>query len=160
MKRFVRMGTTLALGVVLGTPAALSAPPAYSDDRSTPEALVQSLYNAINRKEYLRAWSYFQPGATPAYTAFKAGYADTASVEVKLGKASAEGATGSVQTRLPVTIRAHQSDGTSTVFAGCYTLVQVDPSVQDAPPFRPIQIAMAHLQASTSGFDNAAPTCK
>lgn len=150
----------LTLITALSAPAALAAPPAYEDDRSTQEALVQSFYNAINRKEYLRAWSYFQSGSAPDYATFKSGYSDTMAVELKLGETSSEGAAGSVQFKLPVAIRAHQSDGSSTVFEGCYTVVQVDPSVQDAPPFRPIQIASAHLYASSSGFDSASPTCK
>ena len=31
----------------------------YLDNRTDSVALVRSLYNAINRKEYARAWSYY-----------------------------------------------------------------------------------------------------
>lgn len=149
----------LTLTAVLIAPAALAAPPAYSDDRSTPEAVVQSLYNAINRKEYLRGWSYFQPGAAAGYSEFKSGYGTTESVDLKLGKTVSEGAAGSVQTKVPVAIYAHQADGSSKVFLGCYTLIQVDPSLQDDPPFRPIQISAAHLSASSNTFEEAVPSC-
>ncbi|WP_052261422.1 hypothetical protein [Ruegeria sp. ANG-S4] len=133
--------------------------PDYMDDRSSAEDVVQSLYNAINRSEYLRAWSYFQSGAAPNYADFKSGYNDTRSVELRLGQAVSEGAAGSIETRIPVVIRSHLTDGTHAVFEGCYTLVQVDPSVQDAPPFRPIQISAGHLKKSSSSFEAAAPSC-
>ena len=44
---------------VLATASAGAAEPAYLDDRSDAASLVQSLYNAINRHEYARAWDYF-----------------------------------------------------------------------------------------------------
>ncbi|WP_170763676.1 hypothetical protein [Ruegeria lacuscaerulensis] len=120
---------------------------------------MHSLYSAINRNEYLRAWSYFQSGAAPAYAAFKSGYSNTEKVELRLGKAKSEGAAGSVQTKLPVAIRTHQSDGSSKVFEGCYTLIQVDPSVQDMPLFHPIQISEAHLTPSSDAFSSVNPAC-
>ena len=42
----------------------------YVDDRSDGAALVRSLYNAINRKEYARAYGYF--GASKPVGEFKA----------------------------------------------------------------------------------------
>ena len=80
---------------------------AYLDDRSSAPALVKSLYNAINRKEYGRAWDYF--GAQkPAkdYDAFVAGYANTKEVRVMVGDVSAEGAAGSSFYSVPVAILA------------------------------------------------------
>lgn len=69
----------------------------YVDDRSDGAALVRSLYNAINRKEYARAYGYF--GASKPVGEFKAfaeGYAKTVSVEAKFGKVLTEGAAGSI----------------------------------------------------------------
>lgn len=143
----------------LGVPLVLAASPVYTDDRSTPAGVVQSFYNAINRAEYLRAWSYFKSAAAPAYASFKSGYGDTLSVEVKLGKPRSEGAAGSVQTKLPVALLAHHADGSSSLFEGCYTLIQIDPSIQDAPPFRPIEITSAHLTASSGSLGSATPSC-
>ncbi|HVY51583.1 MAG TPA: hypothetical protein VHA07_08475, partial [Devosia sp.] len=52
----------------LAVSPALAAPPAYLDDRSTPEAVIASFYNAINRQEYARAWSYYEDGeGVPAF---------------------------------------------------------------------------------------------
>ncbi|TIR87704.1 MAG: DUF1176 domain-containing protein, partial [Mesorhizobium sp.] len=39
--------------------SALAAEAAYIDDRSSAEAVVRSLYSAINRHEFARAWGYF-----------------------------------------------------------------------------------------------------
>lgn len=150
---------SLTLIAALSAPFAMASPPAYEDDRSSTEAVVQSFYNAINRKEYLRAWSYFESSAAPAYATFKLGFTQTKAVDMKLGEVEAEGAAGSVQTKLPIAIQAHQSDGSRTVFEGCYILVQVNPSIQDTPPFRPIQIASAHLSESASDFDSVNLRC-
>ena len=52
-----------AFAIDQSLPAATEEAPAaqadYMDDRSTPVSLIGSLYNAIDRHEYLRAWSYF-----------------------------------------------------------------------------------------------------
>jgi hypothetical protein len=136
-------------------PALAQEPPAYVDDRSDPASLMRSYYNAVNRQEYARAWSYFaQPPAD--YAAFAAGYAETAQVELALGTPVSEGAAGSVYTALPMAIRATDSTGSVRVFAGCATLRQVQGAVQD-PPFRPIQIEAAHLAPTEAAFENAVP---
>src|SRR5690606_31087041 len=107
----------------------------YLDDRSSAEALVHSLYNAIDRREYARAWSYF--GETkPAgdFDSFAKGYADTESVEVRAGDVAEEGAAGSIFFAVPVAILATDKAGGQKVFAGCYTLRQVSGQIQE-PPF-------------------------
>src|SRR5690349_21692340 len=66
----------------------LAAQPAYVDDRSTAASLVRSYYNAINRQEYARAYTYFGDNNAPqSYSSFAAGYADTVSVTVATGSA-------------------------------------------------------------------------
>ena len=74
---------------------AQSAP--YLDDRSNADALVRSLYNAIDRKEYARAWDYFvEKKPARDFAAFVSGYQNTQTVGVKTGSVSEEGAAGSV----------------------------------------------------------------
>ena len=75
-----------------------SAVPAYLDDRSTPEQVVTSMYNAINRQEYLRAHSYYDPGTAPEWPAFREGYQNTASVRLRTGEIITEGAAGTTVT--------------------------------------------------------------
>lgn len=134
----------LALAALLLAPAAL-AEPAYLDDRSDPAALIRSYYNAVARQEYARAWSYYaEPKPASGYDAFAAGYADTATVEVAIGEVASEGAAGSIYSTVPVAVTAAAADGATRGFAGCYTIVQVQPAVQE-PPFRPLEITAAHL---------------
>ena len=53
--------------------------PRYLDDRSDAVSALRSLFNAINRKEYVRAYSYWEAGAQglPSFDRFQTGYADT-----------------------------------------------------------------------------------
>ncbi|AZO68732.1 DUF1176 domain-containing protein [Mesorhizobium mediterraneum] len=141
---------------VTGQPVLAAAAP-YVDDRSDAEAVIRSLYSAINRQEFARAWDYF--GDTkPAkdFGAFVKGYDGTESVDVKTGGVSEDGAAGSIYYNVPVAIRATAKDGSENVFAGCYTLRQVNASIQE-PPFRPIFIDKGALKPSKADFENAMP---
>jgi len=135
---------TLAL-LAIALPALAQEPPQYLDDRSTPQAVVQSYYNAINRTERARAHSYYHPGNAPPYEDWAAGYAHTASVELVLGEVSAEGAAGSTYYNLPVALAATSDTGAVTRFSGCYILRLVNPGVQSVP-FSPMHIEQAHLE--------------
>ena len=87
------------------------------DDRSTAETLIDSFYNAINRREYGRAYGYWQTGAAglPPYEAFAQGYTATSAVQVGYGVIT--GDTGAGQTRYSVPIRiTAQTSGGGAVF--------------------------------------------
>ena len=74
MPRSLLTGLFLCLATPgLADPAAAD----YVDDRSSAERKVVSLYNAIGRHEYLRAWSYFRPDPGRPYEAFRTGYEDS-----------------------------------------------------------------------------------
>lgn len=129
----------------------------YVDDRSDAAGVIRSLYSAINRHEFARAWGYF--GDTkPAkdFDAFVKGYDGTDTVEVKTGAVSDEGAAGSIYYSVPVAIRATDKKGEAKVFAGCYTVRQVNAQAQE-PPFQPIFIDKGALKPSTSDFAEAVP---
>ncbi|MEO5808185.1 hypothetical protein [Devosia sp.] len=135
-------------------PASGQDRPDYLDDRSTASSVVASFYNAINRQEYSRAYSYFGIDAAGAsYEDFKAGYADTASVSVKTGAEISDGAAGSTYYTLPVAIDAQSRAGKHKVFAGCYTLRLVQPAVQDTPQFSPLHIEKAALKVAKGSLD-------
>ncbi|RUU11721.1 DUF1176 domain-containing protein [Mesorhizobium sp. M6A.T.Ca.TU.002.02.2.1] len=141
---------------VTGQPV-LAAEAPYVDDRSDAEAVIRSLYSAINRQEFARAWDYF--GDTkPAkdFGAFVKGYDGTERVDVKTGAVSDDGAAGSIYYNVPVAIRATAKDGSENIFAGCYTLRQVNAQIQE-PPFRPIFIDKGALKPSKADFENAMP---
>ncbi|MBS9722290.1 hypothetical protein JYU29_16465 [Tianweitania sp. BSSL-BM11] len=134
--------------------------PAYRDDRSTAQTVVESLYNAVERQEYLRAWSYFrdEPGR-PSFEAFAAGYENTAHIRLRLGESSDEGAAGSIYTTLPAVIEATDKSGTKAVFAGCYLLRLVQPAMQATPPFIPLGIVKGELKPTQASFPEAQGSC-
>jgi hypothetical protein len=146
------------IAAVIAVPA-IAAPPAYLDDRSTATALVRSFYNAINRHEYARAYTYFGDSAAPQpYATFAAGYADTAAVTVATGTASSDGAAGSIYYTLPVAIDAVSTGGTHKQFAGCYTTRLVEPANQD-PPVTPMFIYQAKLSPAHGPITALLPHC-
>ena len=129
----------------------------YLDDRSSAATIVKSLYNAVNRKEYARAWDYFGD-QKPAedVEAFAKGYENTTQVEVTTGDVASEGAAGSVFYHVPVAIQSSDTDGSTRVFAGCYTARLVNPAIQE-PPFRPLHIEKGSLKPSDLAYKAAVP---
>ena len=137
----------IALALVALTAPALAASPGYLDDRSSPESVVASFYNAISRQEYARAWSYYADGeGVPKFEAFVTGYQNTASVTLTRGAPSGEGAAGSTYWYLPVSLDAVDTAGKHSYFAGCYTLRLANPQIQAEPPFQPLHIVEGHLK--------------
>jgi hypothetical protein len=152
--------STLALLVAsLAAPALAQDQPAYLDDRSTAEAVISSFYNAIDRQEYARAWSYYEDGqGVPKFKAFVDGYQATKSVAATLGKTAEDGAAGSTYYTVPVSIDAVDTAGKHAYFAGCYTLRLASPSNQAVPPFRPLHIVEGHLKKATGAGASFVPT--
>ena len=147
----------------VGTPAPRPIdPPAtidssvYLDDRSDGTALLRSFYNAINRREYLRAYSYWQdPSALPTLDAFGQGYDATKSVTLTTGEVSIGAAAGNRYDRVPATIIATMNDGSQQTFAGCYQLHLASPDAQAEPPFRGFGIERATIARVAAGTDPA-----
>src|SRR6185437_12487561 len=137
---------------------AFAAEPAYLDDRSTAASLVRSFYNAVNRQEYARAYTYFGANPPQPYSSFVNGYAGTAFVTVATGAAISDGAAGSIYYTLPVAIDARQSNGTHKQFAGCYVTRLVQPTIQD-PPVEPMFIYKATLNVAHGNIRALLPHC-
>ena len=138
--------------LLLTAPALAQDEPDYLDDRSTPEAVISSYYNAINRAEYARAYSYFGADFAPGYDRWAAGYADTSRVDVSFGQSAQEGAAGSIYWTLPVKLDVTTTDEQHSYYAGCYTLRLAQPAVQ-APPFQPLHIVSGNLEkVDAQGF--------
>ena len=129
------------------TASAASADPRYLDDRSSPEALIRSLYNAINRHEYARAWDYFETQPAKDFATYVKGFEGTASVKLVTGIETGDGAAGSIFFNMPVAIAARNSDGQEKFFSGCYTVRQSNVPVEE-PPFSPLRIFKASLKPS------------
>ncbi len=151
------MRTVLALALCLAAlPQAFAATGDYLDDRSDAAAVVKSLYNAINRKEYARAWSYFSTKPADSLEAYADGFSGTESVQLRVGRASEEGAAGSIHFSIPVAIEARGTDGSTSVFAGCYELKMANPEIA-TDDFTPLQIESGRFSAASGTLDEALP---
>lgn len=144
--------------LALAAPALAQEDEPYLDDRSSPEAVISSLYNAIDRAEYLRAYSYYgENSGVGDFDAFAKGYETTDNVDVLMGKAVSEGAAGSTFYTLPVAIDAVATDGSHRQFAGCYTLRLANPQIQATPPFVPMHIEKGELKAASGELEAILP---
>ncbi len=91
------------------------------EDRTGATSLLASYYNAINRREYARAWGYWQDPPSSSYEHFVQGFADTASVVLAVRPPTwFEGAAGSVYVNIPALLSATHTDGTRHNFLGCF----------------------------------------
>ena len=117
----------------------------YIDTRSGPLEVIQSLFNAINRQEYGRAYGYWEPGASLlSFDSFQQGYANTQAVQWTYGPVSSDAGAGQYYYSVPVTVRAQTTGGLQT-FVGCYVLHLANPIIQDNPPYQPIGIRAGSL---------------
>jgi len=150
-------GTTSALTAesAAGATANATEPP-YLDDRSDAVAVLSSFYNAINRREYARAYGYWRPGATtlPSYQDFEQGYSATQSVTLTTGSVQSDAGAGQRNYRVAVILEAQLRDGSTQTFAGCYDLHLASPAIQ-TPPFEPLSITAASIQQVTGGANPA-----
>jgi hypothetical protein len=129
----------------------------YRDDRSGPVLVLQSLFNAVNRQEYLRAYSYWEPGAQKlAYDQFQQGYANTQSVKLTTGAVASDAGAGQFHYAVPVTLVALTTDGRTRTFVGCYVLHLANPGIQGVPPFQPLGITAATVKQVAQGSNTAA----
>lgn len=144
--RFVRLALIFFSLARLTTLAQAEVP--YIDDRSDAASLVTSLYNAINRHEYGRAYGYFAEPPAKSFADYEKGFADTLRVELDLGPVSEEGAAGSVFYTVPVAIKSINADKSEKVFAGCYTVRRIN--APQEPPVRVLEITSGKLKPSDS----------
>jgi hypothetical protein len=146
---FALVGTGLSLAQHDATDEEPAFKQPYRDDRSTPETVIASYYNAISRQEYARAYSYYGESAAPSdYDRWQRGYADTLAVSVRFGAVSEEGAAGSIHYNVPVKLDVETTAGQPRYFSGCYVIRLANPSIQ-AVPFVPMHIEGSRLRRST-----------
>ncbi len=114
----------------------------FLDNRSGPIETVSSDLNALNLKQYVRAYYYYTDPATfpGPYDPFAAGYSNTDVITVTFGTVQSEGAAGSLYYKVPLALHVFTSSSTKQTFVGCYTLRLVQPAVQGTPPFQPMGI--------------------
>lgn len=128
----------------------------YLDERSSAVNLLASFFNAINRSEYARAYSYWREGALEqSFEQFAVGYENTASVRMETGEVTTDAGAGNYYTSVPVVLVAETRDGQTQTFAGCYVLHLGNPSAQARPPYRPIKIDAGALEQVDNSADHA-----
>ncbi len=145
----IAVAVLAAILLALATFAPALAEPPYRDDRTTATSLVQSLYNAINRREYARAFDYFVTPPAKSFAAYANGFTDTRSVELLVGVVAEEGAAGSTYYSVPVALKAISTGGSESYFGGCYVVRQSNVQAQE-PPFRALRIESGKLKPSTA----------
>ncbi len=131
----------------------------YVDDRSTAAQVIVSLYNAVNRHEYLRAYSYWRDPANllGSFDSFAASYEDTISVALIFGILSAGAGAGQIYYSVPVVVKATTANNGLSIQVGCYLVHQSQPGFYGAPPFGPMGIETGTLvpMASSVSEENA-----
>jgi hypothetical protein len=96
--------------------------------RGSPVSLLASYFNAINRREYRRAWEYWENSPNPSFEDFMQGYAETVSVFLAVSPPTfIEGAAGSLYTSIPALMVATHTDGSRHAFVGCYVVRRANP---------------------------------
>lgn len=110
---------------MIGTPAALQASDIaalpYFDNRSSAEGVIFSAYNAINRREFSRAYSYFAKPPAASAAAYARGFDGTAMVQIATGRSRQDDGAVSLSRTVPVAIRSVARDGSESFYAGCIT---------------------------------------
>jgi hypothetical protein len=148
-------------GLPMGSnPVAASANPLdigknnFLDNRTGPIETISSLLNALNLKQYVRAYYYFQTPATfpGAYAAWSAGYSNTDTTTVTFGTPQTEGAAGSLYFKVPLAMHVTTTSNTQD-FVGCYTLCLAQPANQTVPPFQPLGITAGKFTQVANGAD-------
>lgn len=128
----------------------------YIDDRNGPLEVLQSLFNAINRQEYARAYGYWETSAQLApFATFQQGYANTQSVQWSYGPVTSDAGAGQFYYSVPVTLQAQTTGGPQT-FVGCYILHLANPGIQAAPPYQPLSIHSGNLSQVANNANTAA----
>ena len=127
----------------------------FVDNRSGPVETVSSLLNALNLKQYVRAYSYYQDPTTypGAYDSYAAGYANTDTITVTFGTVQNEGAAGSTYYKVPLAEKVLTTGSTTQTFVGCYTLRLGQPANQTTPPFHPMGITAGQFSQVANGSD-------
>jgi len=144
-----------ALFCLLAAPPALSQEAAYVDDRSSPAALIKSLYNAIDRGEHARAMSYFAERPAETVEAFAATFSDTGRMRLVTGSPLAGGEGDERRFDVPLAVAIESEDGETRVLAGCYDVL--DQATDGAGNFVPYRISGGLIEPVEAALEDALP---
>ncbi|MBD0324863.1 MAG: META domain-containing protein [Pyrinomonadaceae bacterium] len=103
------------------------------ENLNSPVELLASFYNAVNAKEYERAYRYWEtlPGS---FQDFARGYAETGSVRLIIEPPTRiSSAAGSVYSEVPTVLAVRHRDGSERIFVGCYVTRKSNLRPSDVP---------------------------
>ena len=120
------------------------------ENLNSPVTLLASFYDAVNSKDYERAFGYWEtpPGNLQE---FARGYADTAGVRLIVEPPTrVDGAAGSLYAEVPVVLIARRRDNSERVFAGCYVTRKSNLQPTDVPKVEVWRIHSAKVSPAAS----------
>ena len=130
---------------------------AYLDNRSTPQSLVASYFNALNRNEFARAWAYWNNRIEGTnFEDFVEGFTSINDIGFKMGKPVSEGAAGSTFTQIPLVVEYRDEDDWRQTYRGCFLVRIATPNIQ-SPPFVGHHFERGYLVPVDVPFQDAAP---
>ncbi|MFT4962262.1 MAG: hypothetical protein ACI92Z_003359 [Paracoccaceae bacterium] len=156
-----RISKAIGLGLVALfaiSPTLSIAAEQYLDNRSTPQKLIESFYNAINKQQYARAYGYYSDnGSAPKnFQDWADGYSKTKHVSVQFGPTEPNPGAGQIYWALPVVLSVLADNGDTTVFTGCYEIHMVNPGIITLPPHPPMGINDGHFKKTSKSISAAA----
>src|ERR1051325_5742241 len=112
----------LAVFLVAGAQTGRNNATDPQDDRSDPITTLSSYYEAVNSRDFRRAYGYWE-SPPQSYEQFERGFADTNRVRLLIEPSPRlEGAAGSSFAEISTIVVATTRSGNERIFAGCYTL--------------------------------------
>ena len=146
----MRLIAAATVSVVLCLPSLAQEEIPYLDDRSTPQQLVLSFYNAITRYEHARAHSYLGPYVAPDYDSFLSDYEDVRGATVTFGELTGDARAAEIFFNLPARVGLTSSSGSDRLQQGCIRITWPLPAHAE-PPFEPMRISAMVMDAVAPG---------
>ena len=147
---------------LLACPRADQLPGDFSGERETPERLLASYIDAINRHDYQQAYAYWE-NPSESFDQFYTRWQRVDHVALLVREpAYIEGAAGSMYARLATLLLITRSNGTRRVLKACYTTRATNPNMTDtpdAPPVWSIMQAQRQRVKNASGWRLAGTPC-
>ena len=92
------------------------------DDVSSPEYVMLSFENALNMKDFQRAWNYWKPQPEAGFEKWKKGYADTKHIDIYYKYKDSDAGAGNRWVIYTVKMFAEDNKGKKHLYEGYYTL--------------------------------------
>lgn len=133
-------------------------PKLYIDNRSDAAELVRSFYNAIDRQEFARAWSYFgEKKPTKELAEFATAYDGASRVELMVGNVTTKEGIERADYLVPASVTIKRADGSEKMLSGCIAASLSKPKPDTG--FAPMQIEQVDLRSTEDSSSQTLPNC-